>query len=71
MASTSPGSVIRESLGHPVVVGQSIWSRLISMEGSIGFDQVLQAHPDWVDEVWFDRLPPRRLLSEDDLADLG
>ena len=61
----------RYALGHPVVVGQSIWSRLISMEGSIGFDQVLQAHPDWVDEVWFDRLPPRRLLSQDDLADLG
>ncbi|MDJ0925316.1 MAG: NTP transferase domain-containing protein [Acidimicrobiia bacterium] len=60
----------RYALGHPVVVGDTIWPRLISVEGTIRFDQVLQAHPDWVDEVWFDRLPPRRITSPDDIADL-
>ena len=32
-------------------------------------DQVLATHPDWVDEVWFDRLPPRRVATPDDLED--
>lgn len=60
----------RYSIGHPVVVGEVIWPRLISTEGTTSFDRVLQAHPDWVDEVWFDRLPPRRVSSPGDLDDL-
>lgn len=60
----------RYSIGHPVVVGEVIWPRLISMEGTTSFDRVLQAHPDWVDEVWFDRLPPRRVIGPGDLEDL-
>ena len=59
----------RYSTGHPVVVGEVIWPRVISMEGTTSFDRVLQAHPDWVDEVWFDRLPPRRVSSPGDLED--
>ena len=59
----------RYSRGHPVVVGQMIWPRLISMDGTTGFDQILTAHPDWVDEVWFDRLPPRRISVPDDIDD--
>ncbi len=60
----------RYSTGHPVVVGEVIWPRLISMEGTTSFERVLQAHPDWVDEVWFDRLPPRRVVGPGDLEDL-
>jgi nicotine blue oxidoreductase len=60
----------RYSTGHPVVVGELIWPRLISMEGTTSFDRVLQAHPDWVDEVWFDRLPPRRVIRPSDIEDL-
>ncbi|MDJ0496648.1 MAG: NTP transferase domain-containing protein [Acidimicrobiia bacterium] len=60
----------RYSTGHPVVVGEVIWPRLISTEGTTSFDRVLQAHPDWLEEVWFDRLPPRRVSSPDDLEDL-
>lgn len=59
----------RYSRGHPVVVGQMIWPRLISMDGTTGFDQVLATHPDWVDEVWFDRLPPRRISVPTDIED--
>jgi CTP:molybdopterin cytidylyltransferase MocA len=60
----------RYAIGQPVVVGEVIWPRLISMEGTTSFDRVLQAHPDWVDEVWFDRLPPRRVAEPGDLEDL-
>jgi len=60
----------RYAVGHPVVLGETLWPRLISMEGSANFDQLLQAHPDWVDEVWFDRLPGRRALTPDDLIDI-
>lgn len=60
----------RYAVGHPVVLGEMLWSRLISMEGSATFDQLLQAHPDWVDEVWFDRLPPKRAMEPGDLVDI-
>ncbi len=60
----------RYVVGHPVVLGETLWPRLISMEGSAGFDQILQAHPDWVDEVWFDRLPVPRVHTPEDVADI-
>lgn len=60
----------RYAVGHPVVIGDILWSRLINMEGSAGVDQLLQAHPDWVEEVWFDRLPVKRAMTPDDLIDL-
>lgn len=60
----------RYATGHPVVVGDSLWPRLIGMEGSATFDQILQSHPDWVDEVWFDRLQVRRVHTPDDAADI-
>jgi len=60
----------RYAVGHPVVLGEILWPRLISMEGSATFDQILQTHTDWVDEVWFDRLPIRRVLTPDDVVDI-
>lgn len=60
----------RYAVGHPVVIGEALWPRLLSMEGAANVDQALQAHPDWVEEVWFDRLPPKRALSVDDLDDI-
>lgn len=61
----------RYAITNPAVIGDAIWPRLISMEGSAGVDQLLQTHPDWVEEVWFDRLPGKRAITPDDLADLG
>ena len=61
----------RYALGHPVVIGEALWPRLISMEGTASVDQLLAAHPDWVEEVWFDRLPGKRAMTPDDLADLA
>lgn len=60
----------RYAVGHPVVIGEMLWPRLISMEGASSFDQILATHPDWVEEVWFDRLPGKRALTSDDLADI-
>ncbi len=57
----------RYSVGRPVVLGEALWPRLLSMEGTAGVDQLLQTHPDWVDEVWFDRLPPLRVQTQEDL----
>lgn len=60
----------RYAAGHPIVVGEMLWSRLISLEGAASVDQLLQAHPDWVEEVWFDRLPGRRAMTPEDLVDI-
>ncbi len=60
----------RYAAGHPVVIDESIWPRLVSMEGTATFDQLLQTHPDWVEEVWFDRLPGKRAHTLDDLVDI-
>lgn len=60
----------RYSVGHPVVIGEMLWPRLISMEGSSVFDQILATHPDWVEEVWFDRLPGKRARTAEDLVDI-
>lgn len=60
----------RYAVGYPVVIGEALWPRFISMEGAAGVDQALQVHPDWVEEVWLDRLPPKRALSPEDLVDI-
>jgi CTP:molybdopterin cytidylyltransferase MocA len=60
----------RYAVGHPIVLGELLWPRLISMEGTASIDQLLQAHPDWVTEVWFDRLPGKRVMTPDDLIDI-
>ena len=61
----------RYAKGHPVVVGEELWQRLMSMEGTGNVDQLLAAHPDWVEEVWFDRLPGKRVTTREDLSDLN
>ncbi len=60
----------RYAVGHPVVIGEMLWPRLISMEGASLFDQLLATHPDWVEEVWFDRLPSKRIRTLEDLEDI-
>lgn len=60
----------RYAFGYPIVVAEELWPRLISMEGQASVDQMLQSHPDWVEEIWFDRLPSRRILTQDDLLDV-
>ncbi|MGH8875478.1 MAG: nucleotidyltransferase family protein [Acidimicrobiia bacterium] len=60
----------RYTWGNPVVVGRRLWPRIMSMEGDEGAKQLLQAHPEWVTEVWFPGLPPGDVDTVADLEDL-
>lgn len=59
----------RYTRGNPVLVDQSQWTRLAGLHGDHGAKHLLQAHPDWVEEVWFDRLPPHDIDTPADLAE--
>lgn len=58
----------RYQTGPPIVVSAELWDRLLGLEGDSDVEQLIQVHPEWVEEVRLDRVPPRRILSEDDLA---
>jgi len=56
--------------GNPVVVERSLWPRLMSLEGDEGAKGLLQAHPEWVHEVWFEQRPPRDVDTRADFDEL-
>ncbi len=60
----------RYTWGNPVMVGRSLWPRLMSLEGDEGAQRLFKAHPEWVEEVWTDQLPPRDVDTESDLREL-
>lgn len=60
----------RYTLGNPVVVDRSLWSRVMSLEGDEGAMRLWRAHPEWVNEVWFPEQPPRDVDTEADVAEL-
>lgn len=60
----------RYTWGNPVMVAQALWPRLMSLEGDEGAQRLFQAHPEWVEEVWTDQLPPRDIDTESDLSEL-
>jgi molybdenum cofactor cytidylyltransferase len=60
----------RYSWGNPVVVDRSLWARLMSLEGDEGAKRLWQAHPEWVNEVWFSDTGPRDVDTEADVAEL-
>lgn len=60
----------RYTWGNPVVVDRSLWPRLMSLEGDEGAQRLFRAHPEWIEEVWTDQLPPRDVDTEADLAEL-
>jgi molybdenum cofactor cytidylyltransferase len=60
----------RYAWGNPVVVERSLWPRLMCLEGDEGAKRLLQAHPDWVHEVWFEQRPPRDIDTRADFDDL-
>jgi len=60
----------RYSWGNPVLVDRSLWPRLMSLEGDQGAQRLWQAHPEWVNEVWFSDLGPRDVDTETDVDDL-
>jgi CTP:molybdopterin cytidylyltransferase MocA len=42
----------------------------MSLEGDEGAQRLLQAHSEWVEEVWFDSLPPRDIDTQSDVEEL-
>lgn len=60
----------RYTWGNPVMVGRPLWPRLMSLEGDEGAQRLFKAHPEWVEEVWTDQLPPRDVDTESDLSEL-
>lgn len=60
----------RYEWGNPVIVAKPLWPRLMSLEGDNGAMQLFKAHPEWVEEVWFERRLPRDVDTERDIEDL-
>jgi molybdenum cofactor cytidylyltransferase len=60
----------RYSQDYPVVVERSVWARLMSLEGDEDTFRLWQAHPEWVNEVWFSVSHPRSVDTDVDVTDL-
>lgn len=60
----------RYEWGNPVLVARQLWPRLMSLEGDAGAMQLFKAHPEWVEEVWFEARPPRDVDTQRDIEDL-
>lgn len=60
----------RYNWGNPVVVDRSLWARVMSLEGDEGAKRLWQAHPEWVNEVWFSDTGPKDVDTEADVAEL-
>jgi molybdenum cofactor cytidylyltransferase len=60
----------RYSWGNPVLLDRRLWPRVMSLEGDEGAGRLLQAHPEWVEEVWVEQLAPRDVDTEADVAEL-
>ena len=60
----------RYARGNPVLIDRALWPRLMSLEGDEGAQRLLQAHSEWVEEVWFDSLPPRDIDTQADVEEL-
>lgn len=60
----------RYSWGNPVIVDRSLWARVMSLDGDEGAQRLWQAHPEWVNEVWFPENAPKDVDTEGDVADM-
>ncbi len=61
----------RYERANPVLIHRSLWPRLMSLEGDSGAAHLLRSHPEWVEEVRIDHLPPRDIDTAHDVADLS
>ena len=60
----------RYTRGNPVLIDRTLWPRIMSLSGDEGARQLLQAHPEWVEEVWVESLPPRDVDTAMDIEEL-
>lgn len=57
----------RYTNSNPVLVDRALWRRLMMLDGDRGAMQMLQAHPEWVTEVWFPETPPEDVDNQQDV----
>lgn len=61
----------RYTWGNPVLIDRVIWARIMAnIQGDTGARRLFKAHPDWIEEVWFEDLPPRDIDTRFDLDDM-
>lgn len=60
----------RYTWGNPILIDRTLWPRLMSLSGDEGAKRLLQAHPEWVEEVWVESLPPRDVDTAADVEEL-
>lgn len=60
----------RYTWANPVLVSRELWPRFMSLDGDEGARRLLQAHPEWVEEVWIESLPPRDIDTQRDIEEL-
>ena len=66
--SPSPNTDMRAALRSWSIV--FLWPRLMGLEGPVDLVEMLNAHADWLQELWIDLVPPRRIDTADDLVSM-
>lgn len=61
----------RYAPGRPFLLDRALWERFLGLEGDTVPEAVLATHVQWVTEVWIDHVPPRRIVTPDDLQELA
>ena len=61
----------RYARGWPVVIGTSMWQRMLGLEGEYDLQNLISMHAATIEEVWFDQLSPARYDSFDGLPEMG
>ena len=61
----------RYARGGPMVIARELWPRAIGLASEATLGALVKAHPDWTDEVWIDQIPPHRVTSSADLAEVA
>jgi CTP:molybdopterin cytidylyltransferase MocA len=61
----------RYERGGPILIARDLWPRAIGLGRDATLGALVKAHPEWTDEVWVDRVPPHRVRSSADLAEMA
>lgn len=61
----------RYQRGWPIVVGSSLWQRMLGLEGDYDLLSLISMHAAAIEEVWFDRLAPTIIASNEDIPPHG
>jgi CTP:molybdopterin cytidylyltransferase MocA len=61
----------RYARSGPMVIARNLWPRAIGLASDATLFSLVKAHPEWTDEIWVDRVPPRRVTSTADLAEVA